>query len=137
MSEIDAVYLADEIKLFRLRGELFDMGSPFHDWSETKMQTAYPVPVRNDEYEIIGSAAVYADGTSLVADIVIDYQCPERLDIQTGRKLYAYPCCDIGREKMDVLDADRPSKVHFLNVKDIVITGEKPGTTSEPLTIRE
>lgn len=49
-----------------------------------------PVKITTDENgdDVIGHAHVYTDGKRLLADLFIVSDCPQRLDIETGKKLY-------------------------------------------------
>lgn len=132
---IDKVVLEEEVKLFRANVILLPLWSSFYDWSEAKLEWPSPVPVTDDSCFRIGSADVYSDGRFIRAKVVIDYQCPERFNIQTGQDIYAHPMCVIDVDEAGLLDPLSPCKVTGFRLKSIKLRTDKPACRFiDPLT---
>jgi hypothetical protein len=64
---------------------------------------ANPIPVLSSG-KVVGYAALNKDGADIYADVFIDYNIPERLDVEAGTKVWAVPHIesDWGRDVGDV-----------------------------------
>lgn len=56
-----------------------------------------PVPVYSGQ-DIVGHANLSVAGTAVKADIFVDYNTPERLDVETGKDIYAMVRAEINQE---------------------------------------
>jgi len=100
ISNIDRVITEDTAKTFNVIGALLNLDRhsyPDCDLSHAKViVTNIPVPVFDPDGRQIGAANVYQTDTQVLADCTIDYNTPERLDIETGsRPVFAYGLGDV------------------------------------------
>lgn len=77
-----------------------------------------PVPVHTvgigGRSKLIGCAVLYVEGGDIIADGVLDYATPERLDIETGqRQWWLTPVTKNGFIKELILDTQGLSRDHL------------------------
>ena len=87
---IEKVVNEEDVKLFRLRGGL-NLVPLLSVFKGANFLFESPLPVKNEDHDIIGSACAVIEDLVLTFSITIDYHCPERLSIQTGGQHYIAP----------------------------------------------
>ncbi len=111
---VERVFLQEDVKLYRVKTVVANI-------EDGRIYGARnPVPVRNDDWKLIGFADVHQEGYRLIGELAIDYATEERLLIETGSERF-YPRCyvDIPNEF-----ANGPAK--WFRVSDIVLTRSRP-----------
>lgn len=124
----------DEAKVFRRRvlimrfdeDELPNRSVDFATCTaKTEMEIENPVPVIVEYDRQIGYANVVREGKFLYADLYLDPQCPERLDIETrARKLFPTVTAYINE-----LQGDPPIEVRKARLAEIVLV---PAGNADP-----
>jgi len=88
-SETDGkIFTQEDVKLFRVKGVLAILDTPFYDYSNTKFLFHNPTPVKDSSNKRVGFANVYLDNNKLMADVILDYFIPDRLDIDIKNNIY-------------------------------------------------
>lgn len=91
----ERVVYGEEVRLYRGRVVLAYFDSPAYDFSMADILIPPEVRVLNEEGVVIGYARVETEKTAggvgrMVADVSIDYHCPERL-LAEQREVWAVP----------------------------------------------
>lgn len=117
--DIGQVVELSDVKVLRYYGMLlhrFDFKGPrtFAYAPKVEVEADNPVEVRGLDEQEIGYATVFVDhdGRRLLADFFLRYDCPERLSIQNGEKLYPTVWFRIIKGPVDSI-----SKVGVLHIK--------------------
>lgn len=88
-SETDGkIYTEEDAKLFRVKGILAILDTPFFDYTDTKFMLHNPTPVKDSSHQRVGFANIYIENNRIMADVVLDYFIPDRLDIDIKNGIY-------------------------------------------------
>lgn len=95
-AEIERVVDSETTRLLRCTAVVLDRDTRmsvdglYGASAPTPDSTVSPIPVgRKDSGQVIGTASVVWQGHRLIASLVLVYDCPERLLLQTGERMYA------------------------------------------------
>jgi hypothetical protein len=90
-ADIERVIDINSAKVFNIKADILHRDSILFKNEKTVIEVSSPVPVHNDENEVIGSASLCIEKDSVVADIYLDPATPERLSLETGsQKLWPH-----------------------------------------------
>lgn len=111
------------------------------DFSEAELVVENPVPVYGVDGKPIGHAALYVDKfRAIVADMSVDYATPERLEMESGGLLYAWPLGSVELAAGEVLsslevrliDMAEPPKVARVQVGGVALRRQRPTDIEVP-----
>jgi hypothetical protein len=86
--DIERAFTDAQVRLYRVEGIV----SAFLEGVGLNLNVENPVLVVDAEGQTIGTARVFfQEGQGVVAEALIQYGCPERLDIEEGLSLYFHP----------------------------------------------
>jgi hypothetical protein len=128
---IDRVLNLDEARLFRRKTVLAYIDGPIYDFGPTDITVGSPLPVEDDNGKIIGFGSVDIEktltGHRLIAEIAIDYNCEERLLVETGsEKRYARVHGAMKVPAMPVFDFQAKMPVMSLAIRGIQLSRLAP-----------
>lgn len=91
-SELDGrIVTSEDTKLFRVTGIVAILDSPFYDFSQTKWTITNPTKIKDTNRKTVGFANVFIQNNKLVAECSLEYNMPERLDIEAQTGIYLVP----------------------------------------------
>ncbi len=84
MRSPERVLTEDDFKIYNVNGEVFIFDDQHDlDYSQCQVTWINPIFLVNDTGDAIGTAVLELVGTKLLAELMMDYQTPERLSIET------------------------------------------------------
>lgn len=81
--------ILEEPRLWRFSAIVMAHLSP-----DTVFQWMNPVPVYGDG-KLVGHASLYSNKHKLLGDFVVEYQLPERLEVEIGNRVWTLPTVNI------------------------------------------
>ena len=129
-SETDGkIYTQEDAKLFRVKGVLAILDTPFYDYTNAKFSLHNPTPVKDSSHKRVGFANVYLENNKLMADVVLDYFIPDRLDIDIKNGIYltinGFKVEEAETStRIDLLGHIR--KIHEVSILSLSLTHKKP-----------
>jgi hypothetical protein len=129
VKEIDG----DDVRLYRAHVVVAYLDGSVYDFAESKIVFENPVPVQGSSGKTIGYAALFMEEIGdrplkrVVADIVIDYACEERLLAETQEiRLWAHAHGTISGRPAHVFDFHAPIPISKVEIKGLTITNARP-----------
>ena len=126
------IILQEDVKLFRVKGVVAILDTPFYDYTKAKINLHNPTPVKDFSTKKIGFANVFVENDKLIADVVLDYYTPERFDIDVKNDVYlgVNGFLVLEEEKLKRLDLyGITKKVLQISILSLVLTHRKPTDT--------
>ena len=131
-TEVDHVFLQEDTRLYRATVVLAVLDSETLDFDQSKVEFAQPLPVYDEDSRLLGFASGEVRNGKVVAEIQIDYACPERLSAQLKEGVKFYPrmvgTILLKTSKEPFLDLYAPKrKVDEIQVASIVLATQHSG----------
>lgn len=116
MSDIpDQIYRLEETRLWRPRAVVVDLSN---ENRVTDFRWETPIPVFSGN-RCVGSATLERSGTQVVASLCLDYNIPERLDVENQTPVWALPNV-LFRSFIQIREEETGETYHAAAVAEIV-----------------
>lgn len=130
-------FVFDDVKLFECECKVMDTkaGHPLLSLEDLTVNSDVVVQVLGFEDKPIGAVSFHVDNDGyVVADIDLEYSCPERLDIETN-EVYLEVTWFLGDEAVTVHDID--VCIDWIEPFEARLTMNKPFSDATPLKIKK
>jgi hypothetical protein len=98
------------------------------------VRTDLPVTVMSSDGTRLGYAVIEKESRAVTATVFLVYACPERLDIQAGKKLYLVPSVTFsGFGGLNVIRGVEDFRPTVMRVTSLTLTEHRPNEESTEL----